>query len=52
MQCEECGKCCVNSSALKVHMLMHDDPQFKCSYCEKKLKNKGGNSIENFWIEL
>ena len=40
MQCEECGKCCVNSSALKVHMLMHDDPQFKCSYCEKKLKTE------------
>ena len=40
MQCEECGKCCVNSSALKVHMLMHDDPQYKCGYCEKRLKNK------------
>ena len=39
-QCELCDYKAVNNATLKDHMAKHSDPQFQCSYCEKKLKSK------------
>ena len=43
-QCELCEYKTINNAELKNHMKKHADPQFQCSFCEKKLKSK--NSLE------
>ena len=38
LQCKTCGKRIANVTQLKMHMMVHEDPQFKCRYCGKMLK--------------
>ena len=39
-KCEYCEFTCGESYTLKAHMTKHFEPQFQCSYCEKKLKTQ------------
>ena len=39
-QCQKCGLRFSNPSLLKSHLLSHEAPQFKCSFCDKMLKKK------------
>ena len=37
-QCKVCGKRIANVTQLRMHMMVHEEPQFKCRYCGKMLK--------------
>ena len=41
-ECKLCGKRSDSISHLRVHMRKHEDPQFKCRFCEKMLKSRDG----------
>ena len=40
LQCAICGRPCISKSQLAKHMRAHQEPQFKCRFCEKKLKSE------------
>ena len=37
-QCQKCGLKFRDAGGLNVHMLSHEEPQFKCSFCGKMFK--------------
>ena len=37
-QCKICGKPNGNTTQLSIHMVKHEEPKFKCSYCGKMFK--------------
>ena len=39
-QCKICGKPTGNKTQLKFHMLRHEEPKLKCSFCGKGFKKK------------
>ena len=42
LQCAICGRPCISKSQLAKHMRAHQEPQFKCRFCEKMLKSRDG----------
>lgn len=40
LQCNECGHISATKDLFRTHMICHQEPQFQCSYCEKKLKTR------------
>ena len=38
--CTKCGFTCERKNSLKIHSIVHEEAQFKCSFCEMKLKSK------------